>query len=252
MNYIKSFFNDQKKLFLMSLKQSNIFNNYIWGVKQYFKLYVMITNNPVIKFIQKSTEYIKNLFFVFNDSKKHVIKILSMRLYKNDDDEYYLVENNDVTIKQEKLLSESEKQFLLSLNYIDCFNIVNNYNFIKDSILLLKEKDKCFVYVIKTKKDSPDLNKNFSRLRFLSIVYVNNKTNEFVNLNMDEEMYIVGNELFSPTFIYKLLLNVKEENKFNLDYNLKLIDNNINFMELNKNNYIKIYENDSKIMVINK
>lgn len=266
MNYIKNFLSNQIYNFYSYITKNTvnsktessfgsifiekyIFNIYFWGVKQYFKIYIILSNNPIIDFVNKTNEYIKKKINYLIMPKPPALKIISMRLYNNIDD-YHLIEIDEETVKQENLLNDSEKQYLLSLNYLDIFNIKNKNNYIKDSLLLMKEKNKWSVYIKKSKKDIPDLNIHLSKLRFLSIVYINNKTSEFLYLNIDDEFYIIDNELFSPAFIYKLLLNENQYKKFNLDYTIKLLDSRINITEIKNNQYVKLRENHCDVMVL--
>jgi hypothetical protein len=258
MDFLKNIYNNISSIpsYFTTVKIKNwALNQFIWGVKNYYRGFVFLKNNQFVIVYMNILQYIKETYQYLTEPKKPVLKISSLRLYNDEKDTekpHYLVEVDEEKIYNENLLSENEKQYLLSLNYIDLFNIKNKNGYLKDTMILLKEKDKCFVYIKKTQKDVPDLNKNACKTKFLSVVYVNNITQKYIDLNLDKEYYIVGNELFSPAFVYKLLLNENQADKFNMNYSIRLLSSRINIFELNNKQYIEIEENGFNVKCLNK
>jgi hypothetical protein len=127
--------------------------------------------------------------------------------------------------------------------------------------LILEEKNDCLEenitmkyfdkYIVKNihKKIHKNIHKNKSTVSlkksnifFITVQYTNPKMKTSVTLEIPKGMYIVGNELFSPSFVLRLLNYQPCSYVFDYHYVLKIVDSNINIIELNKNQYIKLGE----------
>jgi len=82
-----------------------------------------------------------------------------------------------------------------------------------------------------------------SNVRFLYIEFVHNGNT--VTLDIPEEMMQVGNELFTPAFLYRLLdhSSSKFHFLFDLDYRLILVDEYLNTSNIDSSKYILLEKN---------
>ena len=79
-----------------------------------------------------------------------------------------------------------------------------------------------------------------SSVRFLSVEYYhqNNPTTENIILAVDPAYLYEMNELFAPEFIMHLLEHQEIPFHFDMAYTLRIMDNNINIIELKSNQYL--------------
>jgi hypothetical protein len=59
-----------------------------------------------------------------------------------------------------------------------------------------------------------------------------------VSLDIPEEMMQIGNELFTPAFIYRLLDHTSQSMVFDLDYHLVIVDEYLNSSNLDSGKYV--------------
>jgi hypothetical protein len=87
-----------------------------------------------------------------------------------------------------------------------------------------------------------------SKVSFLSILYIHPKMKEEVALKIPKSMYYVGNQILSTAFVYRLLeYTVGYMFYFDMNYQLKLMDNNMQYVELKSDQYIELEYNSYKI-----
>jgi hypothetical protein len=133
---------------------------------------------------------------------------------------------------QRRLLLEDKNDCLeenITMKYFDKYIVKN----------ICKKTDK------KTDKlvdSEPIMSLIKSNVSFITVQYTNPKMKTPVTLEIPKGMYIVGNELFSPSFVLRLLNYQPCSYVFDYRYVLKIVDSNVNIIELNKNQYIKIGE----------
>lgn len=77
-----------------------------------------------------------------------------------------------------------------------------------------------------------------SDVEFIYIEYCHPKMQKPLELTIPHGMLRVGNELFSPAFVLRLLLGQTYYYLFDLDYTLKIMDHNITQITLSSQNYI--------------
>ena len=68
-----------------------------------------------------------------------------------------------------------------------------------------------------------------------------------LHIDIDSRYYIIGNDILSSTFIAHYLLHRYGLCYYKDDYILNIIDSNMNYLSLNKNQYICISTNDYTI-----
>ena len=87
-----------------------------------------------------------------------------------------------------------------------------------------------------------------SNVRFYSIEYTNPMLETSIQLQLPQKFYMVGTQLLSAVFIARLLeYTIGENNIFNMDYKLNIMDDNIQSFSLLSDQYIELYEGEYKI-----
>lgn len=89
-----------------------------------------------------------------------------------------------------------------------------------------------------------------SGVSFLTIQYTHPRQPYPVTIVLPKGMYTIGNELFSPIFVLRCLKYQTQPYYFDMNYSLKIIDNNIDIIKLTSKQYIKIEEKTYKIIKI--
>lgn len=84
------------------------------------------------------------------------------------------------------------------------------------------------------------LNDKQSRINFISVEYQGN--NKFVDIKIPDSHYICGNQILSPAYIARYLAMYHHPMAYTDNYLIKIIDNNVNIIELGSNQYIEIQE----------
>lgn len=128
---------------------------------------------------------------------------------------------------------------------------------IKKERLLTCKYDKQYMYrVYNISNESTTIDNNIPLIKcpiqFISIQYCNNINNNKVDILLDKNIYIEGNEILSATFIHRYLTYHNKSYLFDYDYTLTFIDTNINQFTLNNEQYIKLNDASYEIMDINK
>jgi hypothetical protein len=175
--------------------------------------------------------------------------------------------------------SEYDKN-TLSFTFDETYDEIDNIYFFKDSfeydndytgnfkewyntakIILLKDKKvyDCLIsmrmndtYIYKVcDMDSNSFDKlpcEPSKVKFLSIDYIHPEVKNPIPIHIDNSAYLVGNEILSCTFVKRALeysFNVKN---FDADYELRIMDNDLNVIRLKSNEYIVLEKNTYKII----
>jgi len=139
-------------------------------------------------------------------------------------------------------------QFLCKKNKSNQINLENSIN----TLVMMKytDENKNTNYLIKklsehfTKLDTTKLNCEKSNVSFISVNYFHPKMTNLISLNIDKSMLLTQNDLFTPTFVRRWLEYQDEHFIFDMDYLIKIIDSNINMIELNSKQYIQIQKDD--------
>ena len=80
-----------------------------------------------------------------------------------------------------------------------------------------------------------------SKVRFLNVSYTNPDMSNEIVLEIPDNMFFVGNHLLSATFLLRMLeYTVGSTVSFNMDYKLKIIDSNIQYFEMDSNEYLEL------------
>lgn len=143
-------------------------------------------------------------------------------------------------------------------HYELCETIIDDYNSIEHEYKLICNKTKYFhttgvehLFVAK-KNDkyisrfyylSKDISFLKSDIKFTYIEYCHPNMNYTIELVIPEGMWIVGNELFSPTFILRLLQQQSRYYSFDMAYKINIMDHEIQDLILSSDKYILLDKN---------
>jgi hypothetical protein len=145
---------------------------------------------------------------------------------------YYYSEKYKVLDKglTDEELDESVNHFL-DKNILTIYENVN----IKESMLIVKYNGLYYVNPL-----TETYTKKLSKVRFLSIEYVCG--NSRIEIVLPKEMYVVGNELFSPLFVLRCLKYQEKDFIFDKNYNLFIMDGDLNNIGLTSDFSINLEE----------
>lgn len=141
---------------------------------------------------------------------------------------------------------------LQNVNYI-------NY-FIKTKCKLQETKDNSLLFLkldefsIIRNKYSSDIGHTILKVRnpFLSISYHHPNMNEPIDLNLDKCYFIQNNEILSACFILMFLSYQSQPYYFDNKYTIKLMDNDLNEITLQNNQFIRLLDKGYEIVTLKK
>jgi len=205
-------------------------------------------------------DYIYNVY-------EQVVRLFERRLREPEADSWinvcttkYNANNNDTIYFETYKILQNLGQDELKQSFVDAFTGVspfdaNENQSCRDTIIVMKTGDAYTVRLCKLgnnvgDNDAPKLDIVESSYGLLSVTYSNPKMSEQIMLNIPKEMYLVGNQLFSPAFVYRLLAYQNKRFEFDLNYTIHLIDNNINQFQLNSREYLIVDEDDGLVSQI--
>jgi len=90
-----------------------------------------------------------------------------------------------------------------------------------------------------------------SNVSFLSVEYTHPKMENSIFFEIGTQFSIIGNELFTPSFIKYLLEHQFREYTFDNDYILNIMDTNMDIQQLTYKQYVKIEENKFDVVDFN-
>jgi len=93
-----------------------------------------------------------------------------------------------------------------------------------------------------------DIKTELSNVKFLSIEYHSDDYNNPIVLELDRNDYVVGNELLSSGFVYRLLKYQVPFATYDPEYTLSIMDNNIKMFELTAKEYVLLGQSEYVIM----
>jgi hypothetical protein len=88
-----------------------------------------------------------------------------------------------------------------------------------------------------------ELHTKYSKIKFLSIEYVNEVTYHNVVIILHSGDYMVGNNILSAEFLNRYIEYNGEGKTFVVNYKLKIMDSNLTNIELKNDEYITLLEN---------
>jgi hypothetical protein len=103
-------------------------------------------------------------------------------------------------------------------------------------------------YILSRINNSVETITEKSQIRFLSIEYTHPDMDIRIPFEIDPQIYMLGNELFSVSMVKHLLEHQSEKYVFDMKYTIFLMDNHINMYELKYNEYIFLDKKNINIM----
>jgi hypothetical protein len=192
-------------------ESTNFINNFLKGIliSFFLKLLALYTNIDL---------YVKDKF----NLKKEIIKIEDIKLTKEKSDyDYY--SNNKIIASSKTLTNRKNYDFALTTHYT---NVDINYI----EVILCHNK---------IKKRNIDICQKY----FMSIYFSINENDYEINLDEDNKNFYLTNNILDYTIISFIMLDKHNVSISNIPYNLIMIDDNSNVIELKETQYIRFYKN---------
>lgn len=212
--------------------------------------------DEILYFYNMCNAGIVNRRFEPNYSHWVSVSILNFQNFNHYNDvaygkEYFTKLNEQFDTFQVEGASAEDNQTDFDFNNIikewfqSILTIVKSDDGTNDAVITIKNNDRYnYTIVTKTKQDIPKfISFELSTVRFLSIEIFLPKSNTSYVVELDKRHFSIGNELFSPAFVKRLLEYQHNKFDFDFEYVIKIMDNNINSIELKNDKYILI-END--------
>jgi len=218
------------------------------AIKQYMNR--IYNSNTKIRFIVDRSVYCsKCLFCILNNQRIQPFKnnwictsILMKQNSKFVDEKYYF---NDaygyLDINDNDNLLENFKESLETI-----LSIINSENNFSEGMITMKTNNQyinriCFN---NTKPNEFDISLPLvqSKHQFISVKYSHPRMKEPIFIDIDKEYYYAYNELFSPVFVKRYLEYQPLEYEFDMNYELEIMDNDINTFVLTSKQYVLLVE----------
>jgi hypothetical protein len=87
-----------------------------------------------------------------------------------------------------------------------------------------------------------------SNLSFIFIEYIDIDHNNTISLHLPETYLYVGNELFSPAFVLRLLEQQSEDYVFDGNYTISILDQQLRNIHLNSRQYLVLEKDNCHIL----
>ena len=201
----------------------------------------LVTSRPVS---ESGTDSKSESFTSVTDSKSATY---DSRRHSDDMDEF-------AKISRVYNLEYDAAQKNKTTDYIDLFSMkMGNYHIYKNLHNKKVDPSNNYIYIIPSTPStfvSGSLQTTLikpSNVRFLSVEYSNPYMKGKLYITINKDVYLEGNELFSPTFILRYLEYQSNAFDFNMEYILHIMDNNINQFSLKRNQFIRLGERGYQI-----
>jgi len=132
-----------------------------------------------------------------------------------------------------------------------CSNPDLSYNNKLDPLFIIKNiSDESQPYYIVYQMYMPPEDYGYapSNVRFLSISYNHPDMDKSVEINLNRQWLMTGNQLFTPTFVLRALEYQSESYVFDDLYTIKVIDSNVNMFEFGINKYMVLTEDSYELI----
>jgi hypothetical protein len=211
------------------------------------QLYTNIKENVVVKRITKSSQwmYMNIIHFVYNtvieppDAFWIYLCSLENKTVSLYDSFLNGREANDHK-KHKYVLNEKYNELTENDMNEFCETAVSSSCITNAKLIIIKVTDQ---YIIRRAENNNPIAIKKSKYGFLSVEYIHPKQKEPIILNISKNMFMEGNELFTPEFVLRTLIYQNVDHYFDLDYKIRIMDNNINMFEINSNHYIEFTDN---------
>jgi hypothetical protein len=134
----------------------------------------------------------------------------------------------------------------------DCAkSIAYNNKSIVESLITMKFEDKYIHYTFYKENDENDpltLPLIPCKTKFLTVEYTHPRMTYGIFLELDKNVYYANNEILSPLFILRCLKYQSKAFVFDLNYKIKILDENIHSFELTSNQHIFLHKASYKVV----
>jgi len=268
MNDVAKSFNKEKVIEFFT-RQDVFMNSFILYNKIVSKINThynhVYVNYPVAKsIIDRSSYFIKFVYAKIIQQRIEPIyadwistSILSRRDPRRFvGEEYTLLESYEF---MKNPFAKVDDEFLCEANYNELSDIVdslvlNNRNYV-EGLVKMKIHDK-YVYRIfnNTRGHFTDFSLPIfsSNVKFLSIEYSHPMMKTTIPIELSRSVFNVDNVILSQTFIKSYLEYQSQYYHFDMDYVVKIMDNDVNTFEIKSNESILLLENTYQVIQIEK
>lgn len=206
---------------------------------------------PIILY-WRNASFIYKLFNYIFEKFNHNMAIMNIRYsdeyaYHHDEEYFGLGDDwNKITEKMKRAhdYNESEKSI---------GNIISEDSFNEDDghiLTIVRNNDMYCVRVSADDSFITDIDRlitiSMCPIRFIVIEYIHPRMTSPITIELPMGIYIVGNNILSSVFVLRWLVGNIAKNSyiFDMDYKLRIMDNNIKYVELNSNQYCVFTENN--------
>ena len=189
-------------------------------------------------------DYINSYFIKNKIEPKYDIWCSSMVLHRKNNT-YNLDEKYNYYYEEDSINNHAIAYIISSIFYNKEIEVIN-----ENTLVIFKHKNKQIIRNHYFPEYDIANNYNFTPTpyRFITVQYI--KKDISITLDIIKSMYMVDNILFTPAFVLRCLLYQEEQFEFDMDYKLKIIDQNINMFELGSNQYILLEKDTYKILLL--
>ena len=221
-----------------------ITQTYIHGKLYAKKMYIKY---PFCKWTWDKISYINNSinsYFIKHKIEPNYDIWCNKIVLKKTNNTYSLYEKYNYYYEEDNINNHAIAYILSEIFY----NKVEKNN--ENTLVIFKYKNKQIIQ--NNKKPEYDITNNYNftptSYRFITVQYI--KKDISITLDIPKSMYIINNILFTPEFVFRCLLYQEEPFEFDIDYTLKIIDQNINMFEIRSYQYILLEKDTYKVLLL--
>jgi len=207
----------------------NVIDRIIYSL-QYVKA---ITTNQLIE--PMSSNWISTTVLLSRDPNKFIGDVYTYR-------EFYEFFIDDVESNYSELFQEADTSMEA---------IVSSTKSINQGMVMMKNNDK---YIIRIHLDGDDA-KNIptfppveTKKSFINVTYTHPIMKEPIFMTIGKEFFYENNEILAPIFIKRYLEHQPLNYHFDMDYIIKIMDNDLKVFELTSNQFIRLGESDYSVV----
>lgn len=162
---------------------------------------------------------------------------------------YTLVENYSVDYKDIffKYLQNSHQSF--DEIYKNYFTYYNEYPNHCGELIIVKTEYNDIPCYLTNDSNIEKIEPQQSSIKLLTILYEHPAMPEGIELKLSREWFYVGNRLFSPVFVFRLLKYQSKQFVFDNNYKVSFMDSDFASVELKSNSHILLTEDSYEIIM---
>lgn len=247
-NKVYNYFQKNEKVYNFAL------NTYLYATEQYVygKQYInrQYNQHKMVKWTIDSIYKVHAYFIHYKIEPFQNIWCNEIAIYKNT-----ISDSNSKTplyrLNEKYLFYDENKESFdnSTVTYI-IYGQLTKYSVPVNVLIYFKNNDKI---ILRNKMNMVQYNNTtykyiYTTYRFITVQYI--YKNFIITLDLPKSLYVVDNILMTPEFVYRCLSYQKDPFVFDYDYTLKLIDHNINIIELKSNQCILLEKDKYKVVLL--